>query len=170
MPIDMFSVTWPEGRGQGVQARDPVVVVLHRGEAQLGGQIGIVPVDAAHLVNGHLPLFELRGLLVRRRICASAVLAGLLLVGETGGVDGRETQQEILFARQLVVHRRDGVVAGLVVVALVADDGGELGIVLEPVLPVVVEKIVEGFAAVFKRELRRRLRLSLILGRELELL
>ena len=44
-----------------------------------------------------------------------------------------------------------GVVGDLVVVALVADGRGKLGIVLEAVFPVVVEEIVERLAAVFKR-------------------
>ncbi len=122
MPIDMFCGDLLKGLGQGVQARDPVVVVLHRGEAQLGGQSRIVAVDAAHLVDRHLPLLELRGLLVDLEAANQQILAGLLLVGESGGIDGRQAQQEVLLPRQFVVHRLHGVVADLVVVALVADE------------------------------------------------
>ena len=52
-----------EGSGNGVEARDPVVVILDGGEAERGDELRIVGLDAAHLVDGHLPLLELGGFL-----------------------------------------------------------------------------------------------------------
>ena len=153
-------------RGQRMQPRDPVVVIFHRGETQHGRQPRIVVVDAAHLVHRHLPLLELRAFLVQFEFAHEQILARLLLVGEPGGVDRRQAQQKLLLPRQRVIHRLHGVVAGLVVVALVAEGRGKLGIVLELVLPVLVEEIAEGLAAVFKRDRRRRFDLR----RELQLL
>ena len=140
-----------EGVGKGVQAGDPVVVVLNGVEAELGHEARILGVDAVHLVEGHLPLFELGGLLVLVELAQQQVLADLFLISETGWVDGREAKLEPLLAREPVVDGLHGVIADLVVVTQVADDGGELGIVLELVFPVVVEEIVEGLAAVGKR-------------------
>ncbi len=139
-----------KGRGQRVQARDPIVVILHRGEAQLGRELRIVAVDAVHLVHRHLPLLELRALLVEFKLAHEQLLADLLLVSEPSGIDNREAQQEVLLAGQRVVHRLHGVVAGLVVVTLVADLRRKLRIVLELVFPVLVEDVVQGRAPVFE--------------------
>ena len=79
------------------------------------------------------------------------VLADLLLISKSRGIDSGQAKLESLLAGELVVDGRDGVVADLVVIAQVADGGGELGIVLEPILPVVVEEVVEGLPAVGKR-------------------
>ena len=68
------------------------------------------------------------------------------LVREAGGVDGGQLHEVVLFAGQSVVEGLDRVVGDLVVVALVAQCGGELGIVLELVLPIVLKESVESFA------------------------
>ena len=47
-----------------MQPRNPVVVILHRGKAELRHQLRIGVVDAVHLVHRHLPLLEVRRLLV----------------------------------------------------------------------------------------------------------
>ena len=51
-----------------MQARDPVVVVLDCGEAELGNELRIGGVDAAHLVDRHLPFLELSAFLVVGKI------------------------------------------------------------------------------------------------------
>ncbi len=56
--------------------------------------------DAAHLVDGHLPLLELGGLLVFGRMAQQQVAADLLLVGQSGGIDGGQAHQEVLLAGQ----------------------------------------------------------------------
>jgi len=134
-----------------VEAGDPVVVVLDGGEAELGHDLRVRGVDAAHLVDGHLPLFEFGGFLVFGEGAQEQLAADLFLVGESGGVDGGEAEEEALFAGQAVVEGLDGVVGDLVVVALVAERGGKLRVVAEVVLPVVLEEGVEVLAAVFER-------------------
>ena len=76
--------------------------------------------DAAHLVHGHLPLLELRGLLVLGELAQQQFAADLFLVREAGGVDGGQAHQEVLFAGQPLVVGLHRVVGDLVVVALVA--------------------------------------------------
>ena len=77
MPMDMLVGDLVEGVGNGVQARDPVVVVLDGVEAELRDELRIVGVDAAHLVDGHLPLLELGGFLV---VCRSRRMSSSWLI------------------------------------------------------------------------------------------
>jgi hypothetical protein len=114
--------------GKGVEASDPVVVVLYGREAELGHKARVLGVDAIHLGEGHLPLLELGGLLVFLKLANQQLLADLFLIRKTSRVDGGQAEQESLLAGQFVVDGRDGVVADLVVVAQIADGGGELGI------------------------------------------
>ena len=72
--------------------------------------------------------------------------AYLLLVSESGGIDGRQAHQKALLAGEAFVKGLDGVVGDLVVVALVAKRGSELRGVGETVLPVVFKDLIEGFA------------------------
>ena len=73
-----------EGPGNGVQPRDPVVVVLHRGELELGHQLRIRGVDAAHLVHRHLPGLEVAPLFVHGKPAQQQFAADLFLVRESG--------------------------------------------------------------------------------------
>jgi hypothetical protein len=68
------------------------------------------------------------------------VAAGLFLVGEAGRIDGGQLGEEVLFAGQRVVDGLCRVVIDLVVIALVAQRRCELGIMLELVLPVILEE------------------------------
>ncbi len=74
--------------------------------------------------------------------------AGLVLIGEAGGIDGRELHQKILFGGKPVVDGLHGVVGELVVVALVADGGSEFGLVLEVLFPVIVKDAMKGLGAI----------------------
>ena len=139
-----------EGRGNGVEAGDPVVVVLDGCEAELGDELRIVRVDATHLVDGHLPLLELGAFLGVSEIAHQQFAAGLFLVREAGGVDGCEFEEKILLGREPLVDGLHGVVGDLVVVAVVADVGSELRESFEAGFPVVVKEVVEGFAAIFE--------------------
>ena len=140
-----------EGVGESAKPRDPVVIVLDVVKAELRDQLRVVGIDAAHLVDGHLPLFKLGGLLVVGDGAHQDLAAVLFLLRQPGGIDGGETEQDSLFAGQALVEGFDGEVADLIVVALVADGGGEFRGVLQALLPVLLEDGVEGFAAVFER-------------------
>ena len=109
-----------EGLGDGVQAGDPVVVVLDGSEAQLGHQLRVGGVDAAHLVNRQLPLLELRRLFVFGKLAQQQVAADFLLVGEAGRVNGRQAQQVVQLLGQPLVLGLYRVVGDAIVVALVA--------------------------------------------------
>ena len=135
-----------EGFGDGVQAGDPVVVVLDGGEGELGDEVWVGDLDAGALGDGHLPLLEVCGLLAFGEEAQQQFAAGFFPIGQSGGIDGCEAHQEGLLALQFCVDGSHGVVVDLVVVALVADGGGKLGIVLEAIFPVVFEDCVEGFA------------------------
>ncbi len=87
-----------------MQPRYPVVVILHRSKAELRHQLRPIVVDAAHLVDRHLPLLELGGLLVIGKLPQQQFAAGLFLNCKTGGVNGSQPQQKILLSLQLVIH------------------------------------------------------------------
>ena len=135
-----------EGLGDGVEAGDPVVVVLDGGEGELGGEVRIGDLDAGALGDGHLPFFEVRCLLVLGEAAQKQIAAGLFLLRQTFRSDGGQAHDEGLLTLEPKVEGLHGVVVDLVVVALVADGGGKLGIVLEAVFPVVAEDGVESFA------------------------
>ena len=73
-----------------MEARDPVVVVLDLVEAELGDELRIGRIDAAHLVDRHLPRLELGAFLIVGEAADQHFAAGAVLIGEAGGVDGRE--------------------------------------------------------------------------------
>ena len=138
-----------EGVGNRMEAGDPVVVVLYRGEGELGYELRVGGVDAAHLVDGHLPLFELGGFLVFGELAQEQIAADFFLVGESIGIYGGEAHEEGLFAGEAVVEGLHGVVGDLVVEALVAEGRGELGGMGEVIFPVVLKNLIEGLAIGF---------------------
>jgi hypothetical protein len=135
-----------EGLGDGVQPGDPVVVVLHRGEAQLRRQLRISRLNAAHLVQRHLPLLEPNRLLIVGKLAQQQIAADLLLVGEPGRVNARQSHQVSLFAGQPFVMGLHGVVGDAVVEALVAQRGGKLRRALQARLPILLKEGIESLA------------------------
>ncbi len=93
-----------KGLGNRMQTRNPVVVILHGREAELGHQLWKVVVDAVHLVHRHLPLLELSPFLLVGQLTQEKVAAGLFLVAQSRGINLRQAQQKVLSAAQLVVH------------------------------------------------------------------
>jgi hypothetical protein len=140
-----------KGLGNRVQPRDPVVVVLHRSETQLGHQLRVGGVNAAHLVHGHLPLFEIRSLGILGKMAQQKLTADLLLVSQSSGVDGRQPHQEVLFALKPVVDRLHRVIGDLIVVPLVAYRRGKLRGMLESVFPVVRKDSIESLPVCLDR-------------------
>jgi hypothetical protein len=84
-------------------------------------------VEAAELVDGHLPGLEGGGFLVLDELADHEVFAEDFLGGEAGGVNFAEFCQIVTTAGEVLVIGVDGVVGELVVEALVADGGGEFG-------------------------------------------
>ena len=107
------------------QALGVVVVVLRRGERKERRQLRGEEVDAADLRDRHLPLFESDVFDVVAQVVRHERLVHRFLLGEAGGVDALEPLQKLLRRRQVALDRGLGVVGGLVVVAPVAEDGGE---------------------------------------------
>ncbi len=128
------------------QALGVVVIVLGGGEGEERRQLRGVEVDAADLRDRHLPLFELDVFDVVAQVVGHEGLVHRFLLGEACGVDALEPQQELLRRRKVAPDRGLGVVGGLVVVASVAEDRGELGTGAEGVLPLVLQQIGERFA------------------------
>jgi len=104
-------------------------------------------VDAVHLIDRHLPSPELRGGERFPKIPNHQVAIELLLLWKAGGIDGRELRQENAILREVPVYRRLRQVAELVVIALVAEYGRELGSSAEVVFPLVVKQYVQRFDA-----------------------
>ena len=113
-----------KGPGDGVQARDPVVVILGGGEGQLCHQLGISSVDAVYLRDRHFPFLELRCFLIHFEAPLEELLAELFLIREAVGIEGSQPHQKILLAGELVVDRGHRVIGDLVVVAIVTECGG----------------------------------------------
>ena len=137
-----------EGLRHLLQPRDVVVVVLHGIELQVDRHLRQIGVEAVELVDRHLPLFELRRLLVVDQRAHHQLGRELLLIRQAGRVDHAEPLDVSAPARQRGIDRLHGVVGQLIVVALVAEIGGVLRRVLQLVLPDLVKQRVQRLAAV----------------------
>ena len=67
----------------------------------------------------------------------------LLLLGKSGGVDGFEAAQRLARVLEIVGDRLVGKIAEPIVVAVVADLGGEFGLSAQRVFPLVGEQAIE---------------------------
>ena len=132
---------------EGAHALHVVVVVLRAVEGQQRRELRGEEVDAADLRDRHLPFLQLEVLDPLAEHAQHQDLVERLLLGEAGGVDGLEAADEAPALGNVLVQRGLGVVAGLVVVALVAEDRGELRLRAQRVLPMLVQEVLQRFAA-----------------------
>ena len=132
-----------EGCGDFFQTRDVVVVILLRIKTELGDESRQGEMQTVHLADGHLPGLELGCFLSADKITDEDVFAQLLLVAEVGGVDGAKAIEEGAAAIESGIVGFDGVVAELIVIALVADHGRHFRRMLELIFPVVGENLVQ---------------------------
>ena len=102
---------------------------------------------AVELIDGHLPRLERGFFLILGELADHQVPGENLLVGQARSIDGTKAKDVVAAAREPLVVCLDGVVAELVVEAIIADGGGKLGRVAEAVFPDLGKEVVEGFAA-----------------------
>src|SRR6185437_596932 len=93
--------------------------------------------------DGHLPFFEFCTLLVLDELAHLQFGGELLLVREPGGIDGREACDVVAAAGERFVDGAGRAVIEFGVVTLVIEIGGVFGIMLELVLPDLVEEARE---------------------------
>src|SRR5258708_21762168 len=150
-----------EGRRNLFQPSDIVVVVLHRIELQVVDQPWQLRVEAAELVHRHLPLLELRPLLVVDQRAQHQLRRQPLLVRQPRRVDLAQPLNEPTPARQRRIHLLRRVVRELIVIPLVAKEGGKLRRVLQPVLPYLREQLRQVLASLSHRSRSPSSRLNL---------
>src|SRR5579864_9535442 len=125
-------------------AGDEVVVVLDAGEGEHRDERRRLDVDAAELVDRHLPRLEPRLLEELAQVAHHQRLVEGLLLGKAGRVDGLEAGHELARLGELAVDLRLREIAQLIVVALVPDVGGEFRTDLQVILPLLVEQRSQG--------------------------
>ncbi len=96
---------------------------------------------APELVDRHLPVVELRTLQILTQVAHHELLTERLLVGKSRSVDRLEYLELLFGVLVLLRDRRGRVIAQAVVVAVVADVGGEFRIGAELVLPFRLQRI-----------------------------
>ena len=136
-----------ERHRQRLEPRDVVFVVLGRLERQHRDQLRRIDVDAAELRDRHLPVLEARPFQTELQLPHHEALVERLLLGKTAGVDGLEPRHKLPIVLEIFRDVLLGEVAQPVVVALVAEDRGELRAVLEVVFPLLGEEVSELLAA-----------------------
>ena len=136
-----------EQRRHRLQARQVVVVLLGAVERDRADEAGQRDVHAAHLVQRHLVELEVVGAQRVLQLAHHQLLVQLVAVGKAAGVDRLEALEEILGRLMVGLQMRQRGIAPAIVVAQVAEDGGELGAVLQRVLPLLGEQRVEGLHA-----------------------
>ena len=97
----MFAVRLIEQARQLLQARDVIVVVLDRRERKQRNELRGVDVNAAHLVDRHLPVFERRVIELLLQPAHYQRLVQGFLLGEARRVDRLEAREEISGLRQV---------------------------------------------------------------------
>src|ERR1051325_5256024 len=95
----------------------------------------------------HLPRLQADVLDVVAQVTREQLLADDVLLRERRGVDGLEPGQELFGRGEVALDRGLGDVGQLIVVAAVAEDGGELRTGPERVLPLLLEQIAQRLAA-----------------------
>ncbi len=133
--------------GQLPQAGDVVLVVLHAVEGERRQELAEGEVGAADLRHRHEPSTEPRVVQGLPEVAHHQRPVEGLLLREIRGVHGLEAVQELLRLREVRSDGRLGEVAQLVVPALVAEDGGDLGVARKRVLPVLGQEVGQGLPA-----------------------
>ncbi len=87
--------------------------------------------DAVHLVDGHLELFEVVVVEALLEDAGEEVVGEDVLLGEAGGGDGFEASEVGDVGGVAAIDGGEGAVGELIVVAIVSVGGGALGCVLE---------------------------------------
>ena len=133
-----------EDAGNLVEARDVVLVVLDGVEGHAERKVGEAGVDAVHLVDGHLVLFEVVVVEALLEDAGEEVVGEEVLLGEAGGGDGLEAGEVGDVGGVAAGDGAEGAVGELVVVAIVSVGGGALGGFFEVGLVELFEESVLG--------------------------
>ena len=137
-------MVWLRTRGNLVEARDVVLVVLDGVEGHGEGKVGEAGVDAVHLVDGHLVFFEVVVVEALLNDAGEEVVGEDVLLGEAGGGDGFEAGEVGDVGGVAAIDGGEGAVGELIVVAIVSVGGGALGGVFEVGLVELFEESVLG--------------------------
>jgi hypothetical protein len=101
-------------------------------------------VDAVHLIDGHLVLFEFVVVEALLEDASEEVMGENVLLGEAGGGDGFEAGEVGEVGGVAAIDGGEGAVGELVVVSIISVGGGALGGVLEVGLIELFEESVLG--------------------------
>ena len=134
-----------KGERNFLEASDVIVVVLHRVEAQLRNELGKIDLQAIELIDRHLPWLEPGFLLILDQCSDQQIFAQLLLISHPSRIHLGQSAEKGSTAGQGFVVCLHGVVGELIVVPVISDGGGKVGLVLEVIFPVVGEDGVERF-------------------------
>src|SRR6185312_3938577 len=117
-------------------------MVVVRGVVEGGvlDELREIELDALVLRDGHLPLLEFCSLLILDEFAELQFGRQLLLVREARGIDRREARDVVAAAREGVVDGARRMVVEFGVISLVIEESRVLGIVLELVLPDLIEQ------------------------------
>ena len=143
--------------GYLMQAGNVVLIVFYRTESRARGQARNSKVHSIHLVNGHFPVFELRAFDLLAQIADHQILAHALLLRETRGVDGLEDLQRPPRVIEFPGVKLRRVIAEAVIVPIVADRRGKLGVSSQLVFPFRLERGLQARPARFGRIIDRTL-------------
>jgi hypothetical protein len=105
--------------------------VLDGVERHAEREVGEASVDAVHLVDRHLVVFELVVVETLLEDASEEVVGEDILLGEAGGGDGFEAGEVGDVGGVAAIDGGEGAVGELVVVAVVSEGGGALGGILE---------------------------------------
>ena len=134
-----------------VQTGQVVFVIFHAAEGRIEGQRRVSEVNAAKLRGRHLPVFELRAVERLAQAAQHQRVVEFFLLRESGDVDGLETRQRLASVFEIVGNRLVGKIAQPVVVAIVANLGGEFRLSAQRVLPLIGEQTIEFGSPRFER-------------------
>ena len=150
-----------KGEWDLLKTSDVIVVVFYRSKAKLRYELGQIHLQAIELVDRQLPGLEPGFLLILDQLAHHQLFTQLLLIRHSSRIYLGQSSQKGAAARKGVVIGLHGEIRELIVVAVIADRGGELGVVLEVIFPDVGEDGVQGFHPAGERDSRRGARCAL---------
>ena len=131
-----------------VQARDVILVMLHRIERDRERQIGQVGVDAVHLIDRHFEFFQIVIGVAQFEHAHQQIVGELILFGHAGGGDRGDLGQEIAIGLVAVGERGQRTFGEFVVVAIIAESRGALRRIAQIGLVLIFEDGVLGRDAI----------------------
>ena len=133
-----------------MEARDVVLIVLDGVEGHAERQVRQVGMDAVHLVDRHLVLFQIVVIDALLEYAAEKIVREQILLGESGGRDRLQASEVGDVGGVVAINCSQGAIPELIVVAIISKGGRAFGAFFEiGLVDLFKEGVLRGDAGVY---------------------